>query len=301
MAMILSGPVSDGDFNAVQLAAIRHVESALGVDAAYSEDVGVADAERLARQYIGEGYDVIALQAAAYLPTAIDLANEHSDVTVIGVSSGAPIPDHPENLWVLGLDVTPSYYVLGYLAARLVGPDGRVALIAGLEIPPLIGGANAMFAGARAAEPQVGVDYVFTGDFNDAVRARQAASELINRGAGIIAMHLNAAIPGAVQAIEDAGDVQWLAHFTDKSELSPETFVTAMVWDMNDVLETVLTRIQAGEDGGHTVLLRDWMSLSDIHNVEDDELVAEVQQVLDDVIQGRVDVPVKIDEVEVPE
>lgn len=300
MAVLLSGPVSDGDFNAVQLAAINHVESQLGVEVVYSEEVGVADADRLARQYISEGFDIVALQAAAYLPTAIELANENPDVTVVTVTSGAPIPDHPENLWALGLDVTPSYYVLGYLAARLVGADGRVALIAGLEIPPLIGGANAMFAGARAAEPEVGVDYVFTGDFNDAVRARQAASELINRGAGVIAMHLNAAIPGAVQAIEEAGDVRWLAHFTDKSELSPDTFVAATVWDMNTVLETVVTRIQAGERGGETLPLREWISLSEVHNVDED-LVAEVQGVLDDVIAGRVDVPVKVDEVDVPE
>jgi basic membrane protein A and related proteins len=297
-AAILSGPVTDGDFNAVQLGAIEHLET-LGVATAYSEEVSVSDADRLARQYVSEGYDIVALQAAAYLPTVLELAQEFPDTIFWGITSGQPIPDQPENVWALGLDTNPSYYVLGYLAGQAVGPDGTVAMIAGLEIPPLVGGANAMFAGARAAEPEVGLDFVFTGDFNDPVIARQATSELIDRGADVIAMHLNAAIPGAVEAINDSQDVRWMAHFTDKSDIDPDSFIAAMVWDMEAIFETLLGRVTDGELGG-SIVLTEWLEISEVSNV-DEAVAASAQEVLEDVKSGAVDVPAKFDEVEIPD
>src|SRR5690554_5561018 len=51
-AMILPGPIQDADYNAIGYEAVQAVGSELGVETAYSEEVPVADAERVAREYI---------------------------------------------------------------------------------------------------------------------------------------------------------------------------------------------------------------------------------------------------------
>lgn len=299
MAMIFGGPIADGDFNSVHYAALESVSEALDIEFAFSEQVGVPDADRVARQYISDGYNIIALETASYLTAAIDLAREFPDINFITVTSGQEIEDKPDNLWTLGLDVTGAEYVLGYLAAKVAGPDGTVAYLAGLDIPPLIAGANAMFAGARAAEPEIGLEFAFTGDFNDAVAARQAATELISQDTNAILMSLNAGATGAIDAIEAADGVMWYAHYTDKIDVSPDTFVASVTWDFDSALETVVRNIQEGERGGN-LLLNDSMVLSEVHNA-DPGLAAEAQQVLDDIIAGDIEVPINYDAVEVPD
>ncbi|MFN3286200.1 MAG: BMP family ABC transporter substrate-binding protein, partial [bacterium] len=83
MAMILPGVIQDADFNAVGYQALKEVQSTTGVQTAHSEQVAVADAERVAREYLGAGYSIVAFHGGQYLTIVQKLAPLFPDATFI--------------------------------------------------------------------------------------------------------------------------------------------------------------------------------------------------------------------------
>jgi basic membrane lipoprotein Med (substrate-binding protein (PBP1-ABC) superfamily) len=67
MAMILPGPVEDGDFNALGYHALKAVGQAHKMEVSHSEKVAVADAERVAREYATSGFKIIAFHGGQFL------------------------------------------------------------------------------------------------------------------------------------------------------------------------------------------------------------------------------------------
>jgi basic membrane lipoprotein Med (substrate-binding protein (PBP1-ABC) superfamily) len=284
-AMILPGPIQDADFNAKGHEALKAIGDTFGVKTAFSESVPIADVDRVARQYISDGFDIVALHTSAWITIATDLAKEFPDVEFISMNSGEAMPDQPQNLWVMGLQFYPGEYVLGYLAAK-AAHGGKVAFIAGIDVPSIRAGANAAFAGARAADPNVKLAFTFTGDQNDAVKGRQAAEALISDGADVLIVHMNAAVAGVVQAIRASDGVKWAGLFTDKHALSPDNYLGSAMFDFAKAYDAMLNEIKDGTMSGAFPLVKT-LSLSKIYNV-DAAVATEVQDTFDKVISGAI-------------
>ncbi len=60
MAMILPGTIQDADFNTLGYVALQEVAKTLDVQVSHSENVAVADAERVSREYITAAHDIVA-------------------------------------------------------------------------------------------------------------------------------------------------------------------------------------------------------------------------------------------------
>src|SRR5947207_15555312 len=67
MAMILPGTIQDADFNTLGYVALQDVAKTLGVAVAHSENVAVADAERVSREYIASGHDIVAYHGGQFI------------------------------------------------------------------------------------------------------------------------------------------------------------------------------------------------------------------------------------------
>lgn len=297
VAMILPGPIQDADFNAKGHEALEAIGRTFGAKTAFSESVPIADVDRVARQYISSGFDVIALHTSAWITIATDLAKEFPNVQFIAMNSGEDMPNQPRNLWVTQLKFFPGEYVLGYLAAKAAN-GGKVAFIAGINVPSIRAGANAAFAGARAADPKVKLSFTFTGDQNDAVKGRQAAQALIADGANVLIVHMNAAVPGVVEAIRGANNVKWAGLFTDKHELSPDHYLGSAVFDFAKAYDAILRQVNDGTKSGAYSLV-ETLSLSKLYNV-DDATKADVQSTFDKVISGEIPLKPNTGDVVVP-
>lgn len=297
-AMLLVGPIDDADWNASAHESLEEVGEQSGMETAFSDAVATTDVERVARQYIADGYDIVSLHTSAWSTIVTDLAREFPDVQFIGMNAGEEIPDHPDNLWMITLKFYPDEYVMGYLGGKVVGDDGKVGFIGGIPVPSVQAGGNATLRGAREANPDVGLEYTFTGDFNDSVKARQSAEALIDEGVQFLMVHLNAGVPGAVEAIREAdSDVKWAGLYTDKRELSPDNYVGSIIYDFTTAYENILDEIDGGTTSGQMELTS---SLTELYNV-DDAVAEEVQDVFDRVMSGDIEVENKTDEVTVPE
>ncbi|KUO42829.1 MAG: hypothetical protein APU95_04255 [Hadesarchaea archaeon YNP_N21] len=99
LAAILPGPINDGGWNTLGFIALTEVENKTGVKYAYSEYVSMADAERVAREYIASGYNVILFHGGEYTSVALSMPKDFPDATFILVA--AKMTDIPTNLWII--------------------------------------------------------------------------------------------------------------------------------------------------------------------------------------------------------
>ncbi|HEX6989866.1 MAG TPA: BMP family ABC transporter substrate-binding protein, partial [Bacillota bacterium] len=117
LAMILPGTVEDADYNFVGYEALQALHQEFGLETSYQERVAPADAERVARGFINDGYNLIAFHGGQFVTTVQKLAPEFPDVNFIAESSGE-IAGLPENVWNIGRKFYEGFYALGALAAH---------------------------------------------------------------------------------------------------------------------------------------------------------------------------------------
>jgi len=180
-AMILPGPIQDADFNALGYVAIQDLAKAHGIQVAHSESVAVADAERVAREYITSGHEIIAFHGGQYPTIMKKLAGQFPNVAFIQEGSGR-MADAPANAWVIGRKFYQGFYVLGALGA-LTTKTGKVGFVGGVRLPDLVATANAINLALKDHNPKASLIYNFIGDFNDPVKSRQTAEAQIAAGA----------------------------------------------------------------------------------------------------------------------
>ncbi len=299
-AMILPGPIQDADYNAIGYEAVQALGSDLGLDVAYSEQVAVADAERVAREYISDGVDVVAFHGGQFLTVVQTLSAEYTDTIFIAESSGS-LDDQPDNVWNIARYFAPGFYIQGALAAAR-SETGTVAFLGGIDIPDYKAGANAFFAGARAIDPDVELLYTFSGDQNDAVTGRQSAEALIGQGADVLVLGVNNAIYGVAEAAEGASRPVYLtSSFTDKQSIAPDLFLNSTLWDFSGAYKEAVEGILAGQTSGEVELspASGYITLSELYNTPDD-VSEQIESLFEEIRSGEADVPVKTDEVVIP-
>jgi len=116
MAMIMPGPIQDADFNAVGYLALQQVAKTYDLQVSHSESVVVADAERITREYVTAGYEIVANHGGQFIPIMNKLAPQLSNATWIQEASGR-LPNLPKNVWNIGRKFYQGFYVLGALGA----------------------------------------------------------------------------------------------------------------------------------------------------------------------------------------
>jgi basic membrane protein A len=172
--VIFPGTVQDADFNAVGYFGMLEVKKQFGVEVAFSENVSVADAERVAREYISAGYGILAFHGGQFVTVSRKLAPQFKEVVFIMQSTG-PIPDLPPNVWNIGRKWYRGFYPLGVLAA-LTTRANKVGFIAGIRLPDFTAQINSVQQALKEHNPKATLVYTFTGDQNDPVKARQTAT-----------------------------------------------------------------------------------------------------------------------------
>jgi basic membrane protein A len=250
LAMILPGVIQDADFNAVGYQALKEVQATTGVQTAHSEQVAVADAERVAREYLASGYGIVAFHGGQYLTIVQKLAPLFPDAVFIMESSGQ-IPNLPPNVWNIGRKFYEGFYVLGALAA-LSTKTNRIGYVAGIRLPDFVASLNAVFQAVGKYNPRAEVLYTFVGDQNDPVKARQAAESQIAAGVDFIVISVNLGTVGILEAARAARRPVLLTTFyTDKSSYAPQHFAASLLSNFGKPYVEVTRQVLAGRRGGY--------------------------------------------------
>lgn len=277
--------------------AIENISERFGVETAYSEWVSVADAGRIAKEYIDAGYNIIIFHGGQYVSVVEELAPQYPDVAFVG--HAAEPMDYP-NVWTVIRDEYLGYYALGYLMAK-ISKTKKIGFVGGLEFPSAIAIINLIYIAANKTCPGIKFYYVHTGDFDDPVKNREAAEAQIAEGVDVIIPWLGGTgVLGVLEAAKAAPHhVYLVGGITDMYNIDPERFFTSVLMDITGLYCDIVGQIMAGKMSG-SVRLSQYMDLAPTRGMLpiDDEAYAKGLNEM--VISGQIEVPIIMDHYIVP-
>ena len=298
LAVILPGVTTDADYNTLGYLGATAVQTDLGIEMAYSESVAVPDVERVMREYIDDGYNIIFTHGGQFMSQTKELAAEFPDVYFIG-EFDAPVEDAPENMWVIDRNFHVGFYVIGAVAAKQT-QTGKIGYIGGLTLPFSYAEVHAVEQAIDDLGLDVEVKAVWAGDFNDPTKARELADAMIAEDVDVIMGSLNLGMFGLFEAVKGAPHQVWVtAKYVDKSNFAPDHYITAVLYDWAGPLKDIVQKIMAGETGGYYPLGFDTgvAIQMPLRNVSD-ELNSEVEQIIADIQSGKIEVVKNVEPIE---
>ena len=290
LAAIFPGVITDADYNTLAYEGIVGIQQETGIETAYSESVAVPDVDRVMREYIDSGFNIIWTHGGQFVTQTADLAVQFPEVVFIA-EGDAPLENSPANLWFIDRNFHVGYYAIGAVAARAT-ETGKIGYLGGLTLPFSYAEAHAVEQAVADSGLDVEVKMVWAGDFNDPTKARQVADALIAEGVDVIMGSLNLGMFGLFEAVKAApNEVLVTAKYTDKSSYAPENYITAFIYDFTIPLKAIYDNIQAGQLGGYYPLGFDTGAFiqTPLQNV-DPSVATEVEQIIQDVIDGKIEV-----------
>lgn len=289
IAAVFSGTTTDADYTFLGLEALQAAEEEHGAEITFSESVQVPDAERVLREYVADGYNVVWTHGSQFYDATVAVAAEAPDVVFIAEQDTEPA-DVPENVWVLDRNFHLAFYPLGVLAAG-ASQSGRIAYLGGVTLPFSYSEVHAVEQALADSGSDATLTSVWTGDFNDPTKAQQFASQLLADGNDVVLTSLNLGAVGAFEAVGDAGPgVLMTAKYTDKSNLSADHYLTSVLYDFSVMLDDILTSIEDGETGGYLGMsYEQGISLQTPQNV-DQAVIDEVNVIVEQLAAGEIEV-----------
>lgn len=291
LAAIFPGVITDADYNTMGYLGTEAVKKDLGVETAYSESVAVPDVDRVMREYIDGGFNIIWTHGGQFVTQTIELAKSFPNVEFIAEGDDLP-KDLPANVWFVERNFHIGFYGIGALAARAT-TTGKIGYIGGLTLPFSYSEVHAIQQAIKDSGKTVEFKPVWAGDFNDPAKSRQVADTLIAEGCDVLIGSLNLGMQGVFEAVKanTASKILVTAKYSDKSQFAPDNYITSLIYDFSGPLKDIVTKIQGGEKGGYYPLgFATGVKLqTPLQNVPA-SVTTEMDTVIADLVSGKIQV-----------
>ena len=291
LAAIFPGVITDNDYNTLAYIGMTEAQKSLGIEAVYSESVAVPDVDRVMREYIDAGYNIIWTHGGQFVTQTVDLAKLFPEIVFIAEGDSA-IENAPANLWMIDRNFNIGYYGIGATAA-LASTTKKIAYLGGQALPFSYQEVHAIQQAIADLGSDVELVPVWTADFNDPAKTRQLADALIADGVDVIMGSVNLGMVGVFEAAKATTDRKILitAKYIDKTSFGPENYITSVLYDFAGPLVDIITSIQGGQTGGYYPLGFDTgVKLQfPLQNVSA-EVAAQVEAIVNKVISGEITV-----------
>jgi basic membrane protein A len=162
-----------------------------------------------------------------------------------------------------------------------------------MEFPIIVRGIEAFGAGAEYVNPDVEATTAYIGTLDDVARAKEAGLAQISTGVDVIFHIANEAGVGVIEACADE-DAYAIGFGFDQNSLAPETVLTSFTVNYDTLMLEGVKRIVNGEFVGEIQkygLDVGAVDISPYHGTVPDDVAEQVDQVRQDIIEGKAEVP----------
>jgi len=225
VAMLLPGTINDSGWNAAAYEGLMLVKEKRGAEIAYREYVSQSDQEEAFRAYASAGYDIIFGHGFEFGDAAKKVAKDFPKTVFVVTSSNIFQAPNVASVEISNKEVG----FLGGIVAGLVTKSNKVGYVGGMSIPSIIDARDGYIAGAKLVNPDVKVLDSFTGNFDDAAKAREMAVALVNQGADVVMQNADQAGLGVIQAGKDK-NVLVIGAGKDQSNLAPDNVLVSSMY-----------------------------------------------------------------------
>lgn len=151
---------------------------------------------------------------------------------------------HPKNTGSYFGYIGQGQYLNG-IAAGHATKSKKIGFVAAKPIPQVLQNINSFLLGARAVDPAITAQVIFTGEWSLAVKEAEATNALIDQGVDVVTCHVDS--PKVVVETAAGRGAFVCGYHANQSPLAPEKYLTGAEWNWASVYKMYVTRMMAGE------------------------------------------------------
>jgi basic membrane protein A and related proteins len=223
-AIVLPGIISDKAWNQAGYEGINVAKEKYGIETAYVEKVEQADQVEAISDFARRGFNMIFAHGGQFDAALKQVAAEFPTTAFIGVNGAAA---NGQNIAALRIDHMQASYICGIIGASIT-KSNKLAYLAGQQFQATEEELRGFDLGAKSVKPDIQVTSSFTGDWNDAAKAKEAVEALISSGADVVFQWLDNASPTVLQAAQERG-VFAFGNTADQLDVAPKSVLTSAV------------------------------------------------------------------------
>lgn len=223
VAMVLPGIITDKAWNQSGFTGLNVVKEKQNVETAYVEKVGQPDQVEVLSDFARRGYNLIFAHGGQFDASIQQVAAEFPKTFFVGVNGAVK----GENIASLRIDSLQGGYVSGVVAASITKTN-KIAYLCAQQFQSTALEKRGFELGAKSVKPDIKVTASYTGDWNDAAKAKEAALALISAGNDVIYQWLDNASPAVLKTASEKG-VYAIGNTADQQEVAPKAVLTSIV------------------------------------------------------------------------
>ena len=223
VAMVLPGIITDKAWNQAGYTGLGVIKEKQGLKTAYVEKVGQADQVEELSNFARRGYNLIFAHGGQFDASIQQIASEFPKTFFVGVNGAIK----GDNIASLQINSQQAGYVGGIIAASMT-KSNQIAYLCAQQFQATDQEKHGFELGAKSVKPNIKVTSSYTGDWNDAAKAKEAALALISAGSDVIYPWLDNAAPVVLQTASDKG-IYAIGNTVDQQAVAPKAVLTSMV------------------------------------------------------------------------
>jgi simple sugar transport system substrate-binding protein len=151
---------------------------------------------------------------------------------------------HPKNVGSYFGYIGMGQYLNG-IAAGHATKTKKIGFVAAKPIPQVLLNINSFLLGARAVDPSITCQVIFTGEWSLAVKEAEAVNALADQGADVVTCHVDG--PKVVMETGAGRGMFLCGYHANQSPLAPEKYLTGAEWNWSQVYtDMVKTQMSGG-------------------------------------------------------
>ena len=296
VALILSGPANDQGWNAIAVAGIKASEEEFGIEAAYSENVSIADSEAAYRDYAAQGFNLIIGHGFQFGEPAANVSKDFPDQYFMATEAAS----QNDNMASFVMSCEQGAYLMGMLCSGM-SKSGTIGVVGAMEQPSITKELEAFKLGAKEINPDIKVLEIYVNSYVDAALGKEAALNMIGQGADVLYHVANQAGTGVITAAQEKGLLA-CGNSYDQNSIAPETVMCSTVYNMPKVITTAVGQVEKGEFKGGVYYLGMADGVVDIagYNSFEDKLPQELKDKVSAKKQAIIDGTFTVPRIETP-
>ena len=201
IAFAYIGPVGDGGWSYAHDNARKALEKEFGdkIVTTYVESVPEsADAERVLRDFVGQGNQMVFGTTFGYMETMVKIAADHPEVKFEHATGYKTTP----NLRTYDSRTYEGAYLAGIVAGAMTKTN-TLGVVGSVPIPEVVRNINSFTLGAQSVNPKITTKVVWVNEWFSPPKETEAATSLINGGADVLFQNTDS--PAVLKTAQEKG------------------------------------------------------------------------------------------------
>ncbi|MFK8082670.1 MAG: BMP family ABC transporter substrate-binding protein [Granulosicoccus sp.] len=289
VGFIYVGPRDDFGYNQAHAEGAAAVKGMPGVTVIEEENVPESvDVQQTMKSMIEfDGAQLVFPTSFGYFdPHILAVAPEYPDLRFQHCGGLWQEGSHPGNIGSYFGYIGMGQYLNG-IAAGHATQTRKIGFVAAKPIPQVLLNINSFLLGARAVNPEITCQVIFTGEWSLAVKEAEATNVLVDQGADVITCHVDG--PKVVVETAAGRDAFVCGYHANQSELAPEKYLTGAEWNWAEVYTNMVSAAMSGKTIDNFVrggLADGFVKMSPLGPANSEAAVNQIESVQADIMKG---------------